>query len=76
MVFHHGSQVENIDIFPSKLNFLACGDKKITSWDLRYTNPLIENTGHKKTVTNVKVVSDGARFLSSSSDGYLKVYKS
>ena len=76
MTFQHGGQVESIDLFPSHINFIACGDKRITSWDIRSNKPVFENESHKKTVNCVKVVSEGSRFISSSSDGYLKVYQS
>ena len=76
MEFQHGAQVEWFDLFPSKLNFVACGEKKITSWDIRSPQPLFENVSNKKLVSCVRVASKGSRIISSSYDNYLKVYKS
>lgn len=55
---------------------MVCGDKKITSWDIRSSKPLLENFSSKKTLSCVRVVSNGSRIMSSSYDSYLKVYKS
>ena len=74
-VFEHGGQVEWLDVFPSKLNFVVCGEKKITSWDIRSQKPLFENISSKKLVSCVRVASKGSRIISSSYDNYLKVYK-
>ncbi len=74
--FNHGTQVEWFDLFPSNMNFVACGDKKITSWDIRSAKPVFENFSSKKTLTCVRVLSNGSRIMSSSFDSYLKVYKS
>ena len=63
-------------MFPSNLNFVACGEKKISSWDIRSTKPQFENISNKKLVSCVRVASKGSRIISSSYDNYLKVYKS
>lgn len=76
MEFSHGSQVEWFDVFSSGMNFVACGDKKITSWDIRSSHPRIENTSSKKTLSCIRVLSNGSRVMTSSYDSYLKVYKS
>lgn len=63
-------------MFPSKLNFIVGGERKITTWDIRNNKPIFINENHKKTVNCVKVISQGSRFLSVSSDQSLKVYRS
>jgi WD40 repeat protein len=35
MEFHHIEPLESIDIFPSKLNFIAGGGNKVSLWDIR-----------------------------------------
>lgn len=58
------------------MNFVACGDKKITSWDIRSSKPLFDISNSKKILTCVRVLSNGSRIMSSSYDCHLKVYKS
>lgn len=58
------------------MNFVACGEKKISSWDIRSSRPVYENENNKKLLTCVRVVSNGSRVMTSSYDCHLKVYKS
>jgi WD40 repeat protein len=64
-----------MDLFPSKLTFVACGGNKVSIWDVRTGKELFSACNNKKTVSGVKVVSQGSRFITGSFDRYFKVYK-
>ena len=74
--FYHKEQLESIDLFPSGLTFVAAGGNKVSLWDVRTGKELFSAFNNKKIVSSVKVVNQGARFITSSYDQYLKVYKS
>jgi WD40 repeat protein len=73
--FYHQEQLESIALFPSNLTFAAAGGNKVSLWDLRTAKPLFEGRNNKKIVSCVKVIKDGSRFITTSYDNYLKIYK-
>lgn len=65
-----------MDLYPSKLNFIVGGGNKVSIWDIRTGKTLFEGRNNKKVVTNVKLISEGSRYITTSLDHYLKVFKS
>ena len=55
---------------------MACGGNKVSLWDVRTGKELFSACNNKKTVSGVHVVNQGSRFITTSFDHYLKVYKS
>lgn len=45
-------------------------------WDLRMGKKLFTACNNKKTVSSIRIASGGSRFITSSFDQYLKVYRS
>jgi U3 small nucleolar RNA-associated protein 15 len=74
MVFDHKSPVEAIDKFTNGLSFVACGGTAVSVWDVRNGKQLHYGANNKKTVTSIKVLESGERFLTGSLDQHLKIY--
>jgi WD40 repeat protein len=58
------------------LTFVSCGGNKVFLWDIRNGKQLFSACNNKKTVSGVHVINNGSRFMTTSFDQYLKVYKS
>lgn len=74
IVFDHESPIEAIDKFGNGLSFVACGGTAVSVWDVRNGKKLHYGANNKKTVTCIKVLESGERFLTGSLDQHLKVY--
>ena len=74
--FKHEEQIESMDLYPSKLSFIVGGGNKVSIWDIRTGKAMFEGRNNKKVVTNVKLISQGSRYITTSLDHYLKVFKS
>ena len=57
------------------MTFVSCGGNKVFLWDLRMGRQLFSGCNNKKTVSSVKVANGGARFITSSFDQYVKVFR-
>lgn len=61
---------------PSKLSFASVGGPSLKVWDVRTNKCLFQNYNNKKTLTNVKILSEGDRILTAGLDQQLKIYNS
>jgi WD40 repeat protein len=74
--FKHEEQIESMDLYPSKFSFIVGGGNKVSIWDIRTGKAMFEGRNNKKVVTNVKLISQGSRYITTSLDYYFKVFKS
>lgn len=74
IALEHGDPVESLDSFPSGLSAISVGGTTINIWDLRMSRQLHSISANKKTVTSVKILESGERFLTGSVDQHLKIY--
>lgn len=71
---NHGAPVESVLMFPTGGVFLTAGGPHIRVWDVVAGRILAQVTQHHKTVTCLKLASDGQRLLSGSLDRHVKVF--
>ncbi|KAK8757783.1 U3 small nucleolar RNA-associated protein 15 homolog [Amblyomma americanum] len=71
---NHGAPVESVLMFPTGGVFLTAGGPHIRVWDVVAGRMLAQVTQHHKTVTCLKLASDGQRLLSGSLDRHVKVF--
>lgn len=71
---NHGSPVESVLMFPTGGIFLTAGGPHIRVWDVVAGRILAQVTQHHKTVTCLKLTSNGQRLLSGSLDRHVKVF--
>ncbi|KAH7935143.1 U3 small nucleolar RNA-associated protein 15 homolog [Rhipicephalus sanguineus] len=71
---NHGSPVESVLMFPTGGIFLTAGGPHIRVWDVVAGRILAQMTQHHKTVTCLKLASNGQRLLSGSLDRHVKVF--
>eukprot|EP01016_Furgasonia_blochmanni_P052339 TRINITY_DN8331_c0_g1_i4.p1 TRINITY_DN8331_c0_g1~~TRINITY_DN8331_c0_g1_i4.p1 ORF type:complete len:608 (-),score=160.92 TRINITY_DN8331_c0_g1_i4:84-1907(-) len=75
LMFNHGTPVEAVDMFPNGVSFISVGGNETKVWDIRNNEkPLFSFANNQKTVTSVRVLSSGERFLTGSLDQLIKVY--
>ncbi|XP_075229354.1 U3 small nucleolar RNA-associated protein 15 homolog [Lycorma delicatula] len=71
----HGAPVESVIFLPSGGIFVSAGGTDICVWDAFNGGRMLARISqHHKTVTCLRVTSDGSRFLSGSLDRHVKVY--
>ncbi|XP_053611364.1 U3 small nucleolar RNA-associated protein 15 homolog [Plodia interpunctella] len=72
---NHGSPVESLLFLPSGGIFISAGGTEIKVWDIFNGGKLLANISqHHKTVTTLRLASNGSRLLSASLDRHVKVY--
>lgn len=72
---NHGSPVESLIFLPTGGIFLSAGGTDIKVWDAFSTGKLMANVSHHhKTVTCLRLASNGRRFMSAGLDRNVKVY--
>ena len=71
----HGSAVESLLFLPTGGIFLSAGGTQIKVWDaFRSGKLLAQISQHHKTVTCLRLASNGRRFMSAGLDRHVKVY--
>ncbi|CAO1420781.1 unnamed protein product [Diamesa hyperborea] len=71
----HGSPVESLLLYPSGGIFVSAGGTDIKIWDAVAGGRLLAKlSSHSKTVTCVKLASNGRRLMSGSIDRHVKFY--
>ncbi|KAM7287111.1 U3 small nucleolar RNA-associated protein 15 homolog [Ixodes scapularis] len=71
---NHEAPVESVLMFPTGGIFLTAGGPSIRVWDVVAGRLLAQVTQHHKTVTCLKLASDGQRLLSGSLDRHVKIF--
>lgn len=72
---NHGSPVESLIFLPTGGIFLSAGGTDIKVWDAFSSGKLMANVSHHhKTVTCLRLASNGRRFMSAGLDRNVKVY--
>lgn len=75
MEMKHESPVESMLMLPSGGTFISAGGTEIKVWDALAGGKLvISMTHHHKTVTSVRLASNGRRLVSGSLDKHVKVF--
>lgn len=75
MTINHGSPIESLLFLPTGGIFLSCGGTEIKIWDIFAGGKLLAKLSqHHKTVTTLKLASNGKRILSGSLDRHVKIY--
>lgn len=71
----HGSPVESAIFLPSGGIFVSAGGTEIKVWDIFNGGKLLANISqHHKTVTTLRLASNGSRLMSASLDRHVKVF--
>ncbi|CAH0765040.1 unnamed protein product [Bemisia tabaci] len=71
----HGAPVESILVMPSGGIFLSAGGTEIRVWDAFYGGKLLTKISqHHKTITSLRLASNGNRLMSASLDQHVKIY--
>ncbi|CAD7084700.1 unnamed protein product [Hermetia illucens] len=71
----HGSPVESLLFLPTGGIFLSAGGTEVKVWDVLAGGKLLARLSqHHKTVTTLKLASNGRRILSGGLDRHVKVY--
>ncbi|XP_013183678.2 U3 small nucleolar RNA-associated protein 15 homolog [Amyelois transitella] len=75
LTVNHESPVESLLFLPSGGIFISAGGTEIKVWDIFNGGKLLANISqHHKTVTTLRLASNGSRLLSASLDRHVKVY--
>lgn len=75
MTANHGSPVESVLFLPSGGIFISAGGTEIKVWDIFNGAKLLANISqHHKTVTTLRLASNGSRLMSASLDRHVKIY--
>lgn len=71
----HGSPIESLLFLPTGGIFISAGGTEIKVWDALMNGKLFANISqHSKTVTSLKLASNGRRLMSGSLDRHIKIY--
>lgn len=71
----HGSPIESLIFLPTGGVFISAGGTEIKVWDALMGGKLFASISqHHKTVTSLKLASNGRRLLSGSLDHHIKIY--
>lgn len=71
----HGSPIESLLFLPTGGIFISAGGTEIKVWDALMNGKLFANISqHTKTVTSLKLASNGRRLMSGSLDRHIKIY--
>lgn len=72
---NHGSPVESLIFLPTGGVFMSAGGTSVKVWDAFNSGKLMANVSHHhKTITCLRLASNGRRFMSASLDRSVKVY--
>lgn len=72
---NHGSPVESLLFLPSGGVFMSAGGTDVKVWDAFNSGKLMANVSHHhKTITCLRLASNGRRFMSAGLDRSVKVY--
>lgn len=72
---NHGSPVESTIFLPSGGIFISAGGTEIKVWDIFNGGKLLANISqHHKTVTTLRLASNGSRLMSASLDRHVKIF--
>ena len=72
---NHGAPVESLLFLPSGAIFLSAGGTEIRVWDALSGGKLLAKISqHHKTITCLRIASNGRRILSGSLDSHVKIY--
>lgn len=75
LTVNHGSPVESTLFLPSGGIFVSAGGTEIKVWDIFNGGKLLANISqHHKTVTTLRLASNGSRLVSASLDRHVKIY--
>jgi len=74
-IFDHTVPVESLEVFSSGNSFISVGGTLTTIWDIRKEDePLFSFNTNLKTVTTVRMLPEGTKFLTGSLDQHIKIY--